>query len=133
MTDQNAEYPNNFPYGDQTYRILGACFEVYKEMGCGFLEDVYQESLEMEMRSQNIPFTSQPPLTLAYKGNQLRKKYIPDFICFDTIVLEIKATSKLLEEHKAQVLNYLHATHMPVGLLVNFGHYPKVEHVRLIL
>ena len=133
MTIQDQSFQKNFPYGDETYRLLGACFEVYKELGCGLLEDVYQESLEIELKSQNIPFVSQSPLKLSYKGKTLRKTYIPDFICFDHIVVEIKALTKLLEEHKAQVLNYLHASRMPVGLLVNFGHYPQVEHVRFVL
>jgi GxxExxY protein len=117
---------------DESYRIMGACFEVYKELGCGFLEDVYQECLEFELASQGIPFRSQDPLNLSYKGRLLNQKYIPDFICFETIILEIKALKKLAEEHRAQVHNYLKSTSCKLGLLVNFGHYPKVEYERIV-
>jgi GxxExxY protein len=91
---------------DESYRIMGACFEVYKEMGCGFLEDVYQECLELELATQAIPFRSQLPLNLRYKGQPLDQKYIPDFICFEAIIVEIKALKKLAAEHRAQVHNY---------------------------
>jgi len=121
----------DFIYKDETYRILGACFEVYKEKGCGFLEAVYQECLEIEFEMQGILFVPKKPLALAYKGRPLKQKYEPDFICFDKIILEIKAVSALVDEHRAQVINYLNATGFKVALLVNFGHYPKVEHERL--
>lgn len=117
---------------EESYRIMGACFEVYKEMGCGFLEDVYQECLELELASQAIPFQSQQPLDLRYKGKPLDQKYIPDFICFETIIVEIKALKQLAEEHRAQVHNYLKSTGCKLGLLVNFGHYPKVEYERIV-
>lgn len=123
----------NFRFKDETYRILGACFEVYTVLGCGFLEDVYQESLEIEFGLRQIPFAAQKPLHVLYKNHQLRKQYVPDFICFDAIVVEIKAVNALITEHKAQRLNYLHATRRPVGLLVNFGHHPKIEHVRYVV
>ena len=121
-----------YPLREQTYRILGACFEVYNEMGCGFLEPVYQECLEIELGLQNIPFASQPNLDLEYKGAALKKKYQPDFICFGDVVIEIKATSHLSSEHQAQTLNYLNASGLEVALLVNFGHFPKLEYVRLV-
>src|SRR5438045_7767867 len=117
-------------YQEETYRILGACFEVYKEKGCGFLEAVYQECLEIEFGLQGIPFAPQGELTLSYKGRPLQQKYRPDFICFDRIIVEIKAVTALAEEHRAQLHNYLKATGHRVGLLVNFGHYPKVEYER---
>ncbi|RXK55758.1 GxxExxY protein [Oleiharenicola lentus] len=117
----------------ETYRILGACFEVYKEKGCGFLEAVYQECLEHEFDLQQLPAKSQVTLPLTYKGRKLKKTYEADFICFDRVLLEIKAVSKLTDEHRAQLQNYLHATGLGVGLLVNFGHYPKVEHERYVL
>ena len=117
----------------ETYQILGACFEVYKEKGCGFLEGVYQECLEHEFDLQAIPAKALVSLPLTYKGRKLRKSYEADFICFDRVLLEIKAVSKLVDEHRAQVQNYLHATGLKVGLLVNFGHYPKVEHERYVL
>ena len=119
-------------FEEETYKILGACFEVYKEKGCGFLEAVYQECLEIEFDLQAIPFLPQVELTLSYKGRTLKQKYVPDFLCFGTVVLEIKAVSDLADEHRAQLHNYLKATGHRVGLLVNFGHYPKVEHERIV-
>jgi GxxExxY protein len=119
-------------FEEETYKILGACFEVYKDKGCGFLEAVYQECLEIELALQNIPFQPQSELTLTYKGRKLKQTYIPDFICFGKIILEIKAVSALADEHRAQLHNYLKATGHRVGLLVNFGHYPKVEYERII-
>ena len=116
----------------ETYAILGAAFEVYKEKGCGFLEAVYQECLELEFGLQGIPFRSQMELRLSYKGTVLKQTYFPDFVCFERIVVEIKAVSKLAPEHRAQLHNYLKATGYHVGLLINFGHYPKVEHERVI-
>ncbi|MGJ8634943.1 MAG: GxxExxY protein [Luteolibacter sp.] len=118
---------------EETYSILGACFEVYKEKGCGFLEDVYQECLEIEFEIRNIPFVSRAPLSLKYKGRELRKSYEPDFICFDKVILEIKAARSSEDSHRAQLMNYLKATGMKVGLLVNFGHYPKIQHERFAL
>ncbi len=120
-------------YADETYKILGACFEVYKRMGCGFLEPVYQECLEIEFNLQEIPFTAQKELILEYRGKRLKQTYKPDFICFEKIVVEIKAVSNLIDEHRAQLLNYLHATGYKVGLLINFGHHPKIEHERFII
>lgn len=120
-------------FKDESYRIMGACFEVYKEMGCGFLEAVYQESLEIELAIQSVPFRAQAELALSYKGRLLRQVYVPDFICFDKIVVELKAVKALDDVHRAQVHNYLKATGHKLGLLVNFGHYPKVEYERIVL
>ncbi|MDI6738996.1 MAG: GxxExxY protein [Candidatus Edwardsbacteria bacterium] len=122
----------NLLYKQESYSILGACFEVYKDKGCGFLEAVYQECLEIEFEYQNIPFISKKPLQLAYRGKPLKQKYEPDFVCFNTIIVEIKAVSSLIDEHRAQVINYLNATEYHLGLLINFGHYPKLEHERII-
>ncbi|MCH7727485.1 MAG: GxxExxY protein [Planctomycetes bacterium] len=119
-------------YKPESYQIVGACFEVYNEMGCGFLESVYQECLELEFGMQSIPFVPQNELQLAYKGTVLKKKYQPDFICFEKIVVELKAVSKLSDEHRAQVHNYLKATRFRLGLLANFGHYPKLELERIV-
>jgi GxxExxY protein len=124
---------NELIYRDESYQIMGACFEVYKTMGCGFLEAVYQECLEMELRERKVPFVSQVPLDLNYKGQPLRQKYQPDFVCYDRIVLELKAVSALTAEHRAQVQNYLRATGHRLGLLVNFGHHPLVEWERIAL
>ena len=120
-------------YEEETYQIIGACFEVYKEKGCGFLEGVYQECLEIEFSERGIPFQAQPPQKLQYKGRELKKSYCPDFLCYDDILVEIKALSKLTGACRAQTINYLKATSRKVALLVNFGHYPGVEHERLIL
>jgi GxxExxY protein len=119
-------------YKDESYGIVGACFEVYTEKGCGFLEAVYQECLEHELEMQGIPWEAQVNLPLSYKGRPLKQRYQADFICFDKIIIEIKAVSKLASEHRAQVLNYLHATGHELGLLVNFGHYPKLEWERIV-
>ena len=121
----------NIIYKDECYAIQGAIFEVYREMGCGFLESVYQECLKNELGDKKIPFVSQPELNILYKGKLLKQLYKPDLICYDRIIVELKAVSKVAPEHKAQVLNYLKATGMRLGLLVNFGEYPKVNIIRL--
>jgi GxxExxY protein len=120
-------------YKEESYAIMGACFEVYKEKGCGFLEAVYQECLEIEFQMQNLPAVAQPRFELSYKGRPLKQKYVPDFICYGKIVLELKAVSGLNDEHRAQVQNQLRATGHKLGLLVNFGHYPGLEHERIVL
>lgn len=120
-------------YKEESYRIMGACFEVYREMGCGFVEPVYQECLELELSFQGLVFQPQAELNLRYKGRPLTRKYIPDFILFDKIVLEIKTVTALTDEHRSQVHNYLKATGFRLGLLVNFGHYPKVEYERIVV
>lgn len=119
-------------YKEESYKIIGACFEVYKEMGCGFLEAVYQECLEMELTTQEIPFKPQVELGLSYKGKSLKKVYVPDFLCYDKIIVEIKAVRLLEDRERAQLQNYLKASGHKLGLLVNFGHYPKVEYERIV-
>ncbi len=123
----------NLVHGEESYAIIGACFEVYKEKGCGFLEPVYQDCLEIELRLRKVPFIAQLALPLFYKGIPLKHSYVPDFICFDKIVLEIKAVSQLADEHRAQVFNYLKATNHKLGLLVNFSHFPNIEYERIVL
>ena len=118
-------------YKEECYAIQGAVFEVYRSLGCGFLEAVYQESLELEMKMRRIPFAAQSELHLEYKGIPLRQVYKPDFICYGQIVVELKAVTNLASEHEAQLLNYLKAARLQLGLLVNFGHYPKVEIKRM--
>jgi GxxExxY protein len=105
---------------------------VYKDKGCGFLEPVYQECLEIEFDYLKLPAVPQPQLALTYRGRTLQQTYRPDFICYGKIVLELKAVSALVDEHRAQVLNYLNATGFKLGLLVNFGHYPKLEWERIV-
>ncbi len=116
---------------ERTYKIIGAAIEVHKELGCGFLEAVYQEALEREFAGQAIPFKSQPVILIEYKGKLLDKTYQPDFVCFEEIIVEIKAISSLSGIEEAQIINYLKATGMKVGLLLNFG-AKSLEHKRLV-
>jgi len=118
-------------YEDLTYKIRGALFEVYKEKGCGFLEDVYQECPEIELSLQGIDYDAQYPLKLSYKGQPLKRHYVPDFIIQGDIIVEIKAVKELTDEHRAQLHNYLRATGLKLGLLVNFGHHPHLQIERI--
>ena len=118
-------------YKSESYAIIGACFEVYNEKGCGFLEPVYQECLQIEFEYQRIPAIAKPMLTLSYRGRALLQAYQADFVCYGKIIVELKAVSALVDEHRAQQLNYLHATGFQLGLLVNFGHYPRLEYERI--
>lgn len=122
---------NNIIHADESYKIMGACFEVYREKGSGFLEPVFQECLEFELQMQGIPFEAQRVMPLSYKGRPLIQTYRADFLCFGTVIVEIKAVSKLVDEHRAQLLNYLAASNLRLGLLVNFGHHPKLEWERI--
>lgn len=119
-------------FKDESYQIMGACFEVYKELGPGFLEAVYQECLAIEFTERGIPFQEQPTLKLQYKKCFLKQFYEPDFICFGEVIIEIKAMRILVDEHRAQTIHYLKATGKKLGLLVNFCHYPQLEYERLI-
>ncbi len=119
-------------YKEESFMIVGACFEVYNEMGCGFFEAVYQECVELEFGIQQIPFMAQKQLQLTYKARTLKSLYIPDAICFDKIIVELKAVKELADEHRAQVHNYLKATGYRLGLLVNFGHHPKMHYERIV-
>ena len=119
-------------FKEESFKIMGACFEVYKEKGNGFLEAVYQECLAIEFAKQGVPFVEKPHLRLEYKGMGLRQTYEPDFVCFDKIIIEIKAMKSLADEHRAQVINYLKATGKQLGILINFCHYPEIEHERFV-
>jgi GxxExxY protein len=119
-------------FREESYRITGACLEVYREKGCGFLEAVYQECVEIELGLQGIPFVAQKPLALDYKTRPLRTRYEPDFVCYEKIILELKAAKELTDQDRAQVQNYLKATKFQLGLLVNFGHYPKLQVERIV-
>lgn len=112
---------------------MGACFEVYKERGNGFLEPVYQECMEIELAARGIPWEAQTELKLSYKGQVLRHTYRPDFICFGKIIVELKAVREITDEHRAQLLNYLRATGLKLGIIVNFGHHPKLQYERIAL
>ena len=131
---ENTEFLDSkkFYMGEETYAVRGAVYEVYRTIGCGFLESVYQECLEIEFAEKGIPYVAQHKLDLYYKGHRLTQTYRPDFVCFDKIIVEIKALSKITGEHKAQVMNYLKATDMKVGLLINFGSFPKATVDRIV-
>ena len=132
MNHEKHENDNLIMFKDESYQIMGACFEVYKEKGNGFLEAVYQECLSIEFADQNIPFIEKPKIRLNYKGRELKQTYEPDFLCFGEIIIEIKTTKQLANEHKAQVINYLKSTDKQLGLLVNFGYHPKIEYERFV-
>ncbi len=119
-------------YKNESYKIIGACFEVYKLKGIGFTEPIYQECLQIEFGLQGIPFVSQPELQIEYKGTVLAHTFKPDFICFGNIIVELKALEKLNDIHRSQSLNYLNATTFELKLLVNFGHFPRLEYERLV-
>jgi|SRR5215471_3442877 len=118
-------------YRRESYAIIGACFELYNEKGCGFLEPVYQGCLGIEFEYQRIPAIAKPSLTLSYRGRVSKQTYEPDYVYFGKIIVELKAVSSLTDDHRAQLLNYLHATGFELGLLVNFGHYPGLEYERI--
>jgi GxxExxY protein len=119
-------------YEEESYAVLGACFEIYKEMGPGFLESVYQECLVLELSARGVPFVAKPGLLLEYKGRKLKQAFEPDFVCFGKIILEIKAVSQLNDIFRAQLLNYLVATKMRLGLIVNFTSHPQLEFERIV-
>ena len=123
---------DDFPLHDETYQILGACFEVYNEMGCGFLETVYQECIEKELDSRKIPFEAQQPINLVFKGQELKRTFAPDLLCFGKVIVELKAVRRLAAEHRAQLINYLKGCRLEVGLLVNFGSHPQLEYERIV-
>ena len=120
-------------YEKEAYLIQGAIFDVYRELGCGFLEAVYQEALELELAAHGIPFKSQVDIEIKYKGQPLQQTYRADVVCYDKIIIELKAVKQLLPEHQAQLHNYLKATGMRLGLLVNFSHYPNADIQRIVL
>ena len=116
----------------RTYAIIGAAMEVPRLLGCGFLEPVYQQSLEIELTNRSIPYLPQQEYRVNYKGHELDAYYKPDFICFDEVVVELKALSRLTSIEEAQVLNYLKVTGLHTGLLLNFGSR-SLEQRRFIL
>ena len=112
-------------YPEECYAIRGAIHEVYREMGSGFREEVYQQCLERELAARGIPFEAKKELRIFYKGEPIEKTYVPDFYCYGKIIVEIKAVESLAKEHRSQLLNYLRLTGSKLGLLVNFCAYPK--------
>ena len=133
MNHENHEKHEKIIYKKKSYELQGAIFEVYRKMGSGFLEAVYQECLEQELDLRKIPFQSQTEIRLSYKNTPLSQTYRADFICYDSILVEIKSVKQLIDIHRAQVLNYLKATNLKLGLLVNFCSHPQVEIERIVL
>ena len=119
-------------YKNEVYTIIGAAMEVYNVLGPGFLESVYQEALEIELSTRGIPFESQQQLYIRYKERQLKQQYKPDFVVYEKIIVEIKALDRLASHNQAQLLNYLKATRLPVGILINFGAEQDLEWKRMI-
>lgn len=124
---------DDFLFKEEAFRIRGAIFQVHRAMGAGFLEAVYQECLTIEFGRRGIPFEASKTLKLSYEGEPLRQTYVADFVCFGSIIVEIKALRAIAPEHRAQVINYLRATNMRLGLLVNFGAGSRVEIERFAL
>jgi GxxExxY protein len=124
--------PKKILYKDECFRIQACVFQVNKKLGSGFLEAVYQEALEIELAKAKIPYEAQKKLPIHYDGRLLKQYYQADFVCFEKIIIEIKAVTRISNEHKAQIFNYLAATGLRLGLLVNFCSYPKAEVTRII-
>ena len=119
-------------YESETFAIRGAAFEVYREMGCGFLEAVYQECMERELAKRGVPFVSRQELRLAYKQEPLVQTYQSDLVCYGTIIVELKAVKEIAPEHQAQLLNYLKASGLRLGLIINFGSYRQAQIQRIV-
>ncbi len=120
-------------YRDEVYAIVGAAMEVHSILGRGFLEAIYQEAFEIELLQRGVPFSSQAEIAVRYKDVPLKKKYIADLVCYGKILLELKAINCLSGTEEAQILNYLKATNLRVGLLINFGSEGKLEWKRFIV
>ena len=119
-------------FRDECYQLVGACLAVHKDKGNGFVEPVYQDALEIELELAGIPFDSQRNYPVSYRGRVLKHTYTPDLLCFEKIIVELKAAKALTDEHRAQVLNYLKVTGLQLGLLVNFGSHPRLEWERIV-
>jgi GxxExxY protein len=122
-----------FYYKTESYAINGAAMRVYNVLGPGFVEPIYQEALEIELQRRNIPFIREPEIEIYYDGVKLKKRFRPDFICYDKIIVELKAVMELDDWNRVQVYNYLKATKMKVGLLYNFGHSEGLEYERKVM
>ena len=108
-------------YRTESFNLVGAALEVHKQIGCGFTEPVYQEAFEEELRLRGIPFEREKVINVTYKGKILSKNFRPDFVCYDKIIVELKAVSEFTDEHTSQVYNYLKASGLKLGILINFG------------
>jgi GxxExxY protein len=120
-------------FKEETFAVLGAAIEVHKELGSGFLEGVYQEAMEIELADRKVPFEPRKGLAVCYKGKPLRKAYEADLVCFEKIIVELKALDRLSGKEEAQILHYLKASGIKVGLLVNFGSHGRLEWKRFVL
>lgn len=123
---------NDYPFKEETYKIIGACMEVHKKLGYGFLEAIYQEALSIEFNLLNIKFEREKHIDVYYKNHLLTKNYIADFVCYDEIIIELKAVDKISKEHISQIINYLNATNKKIGLLINFGS-SSLEYKRIVV
>ena len=112
---------NGLLFKNESFKIIGAALEVHKVLGCGFVEIVYQEALEEEFKKRNIPYEREKELLINYKGKNLSKTFRADFICYDKIILELKAVNEFIDDHYAQIYSYLKASNMKLGILINFG------------
>ena len=117
---------------DETYAVTGAAIEVHRALGPGFLEKVYQEAMQIELSARSIPFEAEKPLDINYKGQCLTQKYYADLVCYEQIIIEMKALNQLTGKEDAQILNYLKATGLKIGLLFNFGSHGRLERKRLV-
>jgi GxxExxY protein len=120
-------------FKEEVYAIVGAAIEVHRHLRSGFLEAVYQEAFEMELTTRGIPFVAQSEIQICYKGALLRKRYIADVICYGQILVELKVMERLTSEEEAQLLNYLNATGMKVGVMINFGDPGRLDWHRFVL
>jgi GxxExxY protein len=118
---------------DEGYKLMGAAFEVYNELGYGMAEEVYQQSLEIELGLRDIPFQSKRELTVFYKNRQLETKFKPDLFVYEAVAVELKAVKEIIADHEAQLFNYMRIARQPVGYLINYGHKGELEWKRFIL
>ncbi len=121
------------PFAQEGYELMGVAFEVHNVQGGGLSEEIYQQSLEMELEMRSIPFRRKQELAVYYKGRELEKKYIPDLLVFERIIVELKSVAELSPSHDAQIMNYMRITKQPIGYLINFGPIGKLQYKRFIL
>ena len=121
------------PFSEEGYALMGAAFEVHNEIGGGLAEEIYQQSLEIELELRGIPFWSKHEIPVFYKQRELKKRYIPDLVAFEKVIVELKSVSALLPEHEGQLMNYMRVSKSPIGYLINFGPIGKLAYKRFIL
>jgi len=124
---------SHYLYKKESYAIIGAAMEVYNQLGPGFLEIIYHDAMKIELSEQNIPFESEKPLTVCYRGLTLAHEYFADLICYGRILVELKAQKEIHDVHLAQVMNYLKATGLGLGYVINFGHPEKLQWKRVVM